>query len=327
MVTRRWRLPGSTFTSPSARPSARTATSRCCARPCRPGSASSTTWWPRCPSPRASGPTPGRSTPCTSAGARPRCCPPRTSRACSSACREHLALAAAPWVFLEANPEDVTPDACAAWRGLGVRTLSLGVQSFSDDALRFLGRRHDAQPGAGRGRGRTRRGLRHRLGRPHLRPARPDRGGLAARARDGRGAVAGAPVVLPAHDPPAHALRGERHAGRAHRAARRQAGRALRAHAPLPRRTRAGPRTRSPTSRAAPTTSRATTASTGTTRPTSGSARRRTRSPSKTRGAGRRPAAGGTSRGRRAGRAAWRRASGRSRARSFSARRRWRPRR
>ena len=62
------------------------------------------------------------------------------------ACRSHLAFAApAPWIFLEANPEDVTPQACAAWRSLGVRTLSLGVQSFSDDALRFLGRRHDGR--------------------------------------------------------------------------------------------------------------------------------------------------------------------------------------
>ncbi len=61
------------------------------------------------------------------------------------ACRAQLALAAAPWVFLEANPEDVTPEACAGWRQLGVRTLSLGVQSFGDDALRFLGRRHDAR--------------------------------------------------------------------------------------------------------------------------------------------------------------------------------------
>ena len=62
------------------------------------------------------------------------------------ACRSHLALATpAPWIFLEANPEDVTPDACAGWRGLGVRTLSLGVQSFSDEALRFLGRRHDGR--------------------------------------------------------------------------------------------------------------------------------------------------------------------------------------
>jgi len=61
------------------------------------------------------------------------------------ACRSRLALATpAPWIFLEANPEDVTPDACAEWVGLGVRTLSLGVQSFSDEALRFLGRRHTA---------------------------------------------------------------------------------------------------------------------------------------------------------------------------------------
>ena len=58
------------------------------------------------------------------------------------ACRRHLALATPSWVFLEANPEDVTPESCAAWRKLGVRTLSLGVQSFSDETLRFLGRRH-----------------------------------------------------------------------------------------------------------------------------------------------------------------------------------------
>ena len=62
------------------------------------------------------------------------------------ACRNHLVFATpAPWVFLEANPEDVTPKACAEWRSLGVRTLSLGVQSFSDEALRFLGRRHDGR--------------------------------------------------------------------------------------------------------------------------------------------------------------------------------------
>src|SRR5688500_3527242 len=62
------------------------------------------------------------------------------------ACRAHVPFATpAPWVFLEANPEDVTPEGCAAWRALGVRTLSLGVQSFSDEALRFLGRHHDGR--------------------------------------------------------------------------------------------------------------------------------------------------------------------------------------
>jgi oxygen-independent coproporphyrinogen-3 oxidase len=60
------------------------------------------------------------------------------------ACRMHLKCEM-PWVFLEANPEDVTAESCAAWRALGVRTLSLGVQSFSDEALRFLGRRHSGR--------------------------------------------------------------------------------------------------------------------------------------------------------------------------------------
>ena len=62
-----------------------------------------------------------------------------------AACRRYLPLAPEAWVFLEANPEDVTAEGCAAWRDLGVRTLSLGVQSFSDEALRFLGRRHTAE--------------------------------------------------------------------------------------------------------------------------------------------------------------------------------------
>ena len=66
------------------------------------------------------------------------------------ACRAHLAFAPpAPWIFLEANPEDVTVESCAAWRALGVRTLSLGVQSFSDEALRFLGRRHTGREARG----------------------------------------------------------------------------------------------------------------------------------------------------------------------------------
>lgn len=46
-------------------------------------------------------------------------------------------------VFLEANPEDATPEALAALRSLGVNTLSLGVQSFNAAELAFLGRRHD----------------------------------------------------------------------------------------------------------------------------------------------------------------------------------------
>ncbi len=45
---------------------------------------------------------------------------------------------------IEANPDDVTAPLAQAWRALGIDRVSLGVQSFDDGALRYLGRRHDA---------------------------------------------------------------------------------------------------------------------------------------------------------------------------------------
>jgi oxygen-independent coproporphyrinogen-3 oxidase len=45
---------------------------------------------------------------------------------------------------LEANPDDISPDALTAMAEAGINRLSLGVQSFDDRVLRYLGRRHDA---------------------------------------------------------------------------------------------------------------------------------------------------------------------------------------
>ncbi|HMA39192.1 MAG TPA: coproporphyrinogen-III oxidase family protein, partial [Gemmatimonadales bacterium] len=45
---------------------------------------------------------------------------------------------------LEANPEDVTPDAARAWRSAGINRVSLGAQSFDDRVLRWMHRSHDA---------------------------------------------------------------------------------------------------------------------------------------------------------------------------------------
>ena len=90
--------------------------------------------------------------------------------------------------------------------------------------------------GPDRGRGGPGRRLRHRLGGPHLRPARPGAGGLAARVRDGRLARPRTRVVLSAHDPRAHPLWRRREARPALGDARGRAGRALRADAPRPRR-------------------------------------------------------------------------------------------
>ena len=52
-------------------------------------------------------------------------------------------LAPGAEVTLEANPGDVTPARLTGWRAAGVNRLSLGVQSFDDGQLAFLGRDHD----------------------------------------------------------------------------------------------------------------------------------------------------------------------------------------
>jgi oxygen-independent coproporphyrinogen III oxidase len=46
-------------------------------------------------------------------------------------------------ITLEANPGTVTRESLTAFRALGVNRLSVGVQSFHDHALAFLGRIHD----------------------------------------------------------------------------------------------------------------------------------------------------------------------------------------
>jgi len=49
-----------------------------------------------------------------------------------------------PEISLEANPDDVTESLVQMWRDCGINRVSLGVQSFDDEVLRWLGRRHNA---------------------------------------------------------------------------------------------------------------------------------------------------------------------------------------
>lgn len=46
---------------------------------------------------------------------------------------------------VEVNPEDVTEELLAAYRGMGVNRISMGVQSFDDTMLKAINRRHSAQ--------------------------------------------------------------------------------------------------------------------------------------------------------------------------------------
>ena len=45
-------------------------------------------------------------------------------------------------ITIEANPDDVTPAAVAAWRSAGVNRMSLGAQTFDDDVLAWMHRSH-----------------------------------------------------------------------------------------------------------------------------------------------------------------------------------------
>ena len=51
-------------------------------------------------------------------------------------------------VTLEANPGDFSADKLEAYLDCGINRLSIGVQSFDDDLLRTLGRRHNAADAA-----------------------------------------------------------------------------------------------------------------------------------------------------------------------------------
>jgi oxygen-independent coproporphyrinogen-3 oxidase len=48
-------------------------------------------------------------------------------------------------ITLEANPDDVTASKLEEWKGLGINRLSIGVQSFFDEDLRYLSRVHDGK--------------------------------------------------------------------------------------------------------------------------------------------------------------------------------------
>lgn len=62
-----------------------------------------------------------------------------------TATHENLSIQEDAQIFFEANPEDVTKESVRDWRELGVRFLSLGIQSFDADALKYLGRRHSPE--------------------------------------------------------------------------------------------------------------------------------------------------------------------------------------
>ncbi len=48
-------------------------------------------------------------------------------------------------ITIEVNPDDISKELLIGYRSTGINRISMGVQSFNDSELRFLGRRHNAE--------------------------------------------------------------------------------------------------------------------------------------------------------------------------------------
>lgn len=58
--------------------------------------------------------------------------------------RTHFAVAPDAEITLEANPDDVHMDILKSWREAGINRLSMGIQSFFEEELRWMNRAHNA---------------------------------------------------------------------------------------------------------------------------------------------------------------------------------------
>jgi oxygen-independent coproporphyrinogen III oxidase len=63
--------------------------------------------------------------------------------------RKHYPVATDAEITLEANPDDITKEKLQAWKALGINRLSIGVQSFFEEELRWMNRAHSAQQAIG----------------------------------------------------------------------------------------------------------------------------------------------------------------------------------
>jgi oxygen-independent coproporphyrinogen-3 oxidase len=77
-------------------------------------------------------------------GGTPGLLAPELLKLIINSCRRLFGLTQNVEITLEVNPANVAVHSLAAWADLGVTRISLGVQTFQDETLRALGRRHDA---------------------------------------------------------------------------------------------------------------------------------------------------------------------------------------
>lgn len=78
-------------------------------------------------------------------GGTPSVLDPESVEAIIEAVGKRFSLPSTTEITLEANPGTITPETLAAYRLSGINRINIGVQSFEDKALTFLGRCHDCR--------------------------------------------------------------------------------------------------------------------------------------------------------------------------------------
>jgi len=81
-------------------------------------------------------------------GGTPSLLDPAVTEELLLAVRENFRLADNPEITVEVNPDDVTEGYFRSLKNIGVNRISIGLQSWDDKRLRYLGRRHDAAQSA-----------------------------------------------------------------------------------------------------------------------------------------------------------------------------------
>lgn len=77
-------------------------------------------------------------------GGTPTVCTPEELGEILSAARRTFDCSEVEEITIEANPDDLSEEYLVALRELGFNRLSIGIQSFRDEDLEFMNRRHDA---------------------------------------------------------------------------------------------------------------------------------------------------------------------------------------
>ena len=78
-------------------------------------------------------------------GGTPSLLPPGDCAWLIEAIHRHFPVATDAEITLEANPDDIGSERLQAWKDMGINRLSIGVQSFFEEELRWMNRAHNSR--------------------------------------------------------------------------------------------------------------------------------------------------------------------------------------